>query len=110
MNVNQTRPIAYPVYTPAIRHYGHTLVESSGMDNPVPEDLSLQYPNKTIASGLDEISSQPPVIWNDSQVNSGTSALKTDGSSGNAYVAMAASLYALNKSYEEQEQILNLLA
>lgn len=92
---------------------------SSISDNNTPvnvnRDAQLPAPAKSSSGELDmgtlgEIDSPPPVVEDSVPSDGGTAALASESGSGGLTVKMAASIYVLNHSFDEQKGVLELIA
>jgi hypothetical protein len=91
------------VASPVITAYAqNNPVESKAAPETSAVAILPEIPSSPAGGGsapLGEIMASPP-----------TAVLKDDGSSGNLYASMAASVYALNHSFDEQKAALSLIA
>lgn len=89
----------------------------SGDNTPVAVNTDAQLPAPAQGSSgelgmgsLGEIDSPPPVVEDSVSSDGGTAALASESGSGGLTVKMAASIYVLNHSFDEQKGVLELIA
>ena len=114
MNIDQSTRISDIGRLSSIPAVGPSTSENNA---PVGVKLDAQPPAPAHSSsgelGMDtlgEIDSPPPVVEDAVSSDGGTAVLASESGSGSLTVKMAASIYVLNHSFDEQKGVLELIA